>query len=398
MATKSAISDLAFLGGPPYFSEPLHVGQPNLVEPDQFRTRINEILDRRWFTNDGTCVQEFEQRIAQYLGVAHCVAICNGTVALEILIRALGLTGEVIVPSFTFVATAHALQWQGITPVFCDIDPSTHNLNPDQIPSLITSRTSAILGVHVWGRPCDVDALGRLGEQHGLDVLFDAAHAFGCSQGGQMIGSNGRAEVFSFHATKFVNAIEGGAITTNDAQLADQLRLMRNFGFSGYDQVESVGTNGKMNEFSAAMGLTCLDSLQTLLEVNHRNDKLYRGFLSDIPGVSLIDYPATERHNRQYIVLEIDADTVGLSRDQLQKLLTAENVLARRYFYPGCHRMEPYRSLYPDAGRSLRVTEALADRVLLLPTGTCIGHDQIESVGEILSFCIDHALEIRRLL
>jgi len=395
---KHCLDDLALFGGPPCFSEPLHVGRPNLLKPHQLRTRIDEILDRRWFTNNGPYVEEFEQRIVQHLGVSHCVAVCSGTVALQILIRALELTGEVIVPSFTFVATAHALKWQGLTPVFCDIDPGTHNLDPDRIRSHITSRTSAILGVHLWGRPCDVDALGQLGEQYGLEVLFDAAHAFGCSYGGRMIGSNGRAEVFSFHATKFVNAIEGGAITTNDAELAGRLRLMRNFGFSGYDQVESVGTNGKMNEFSAAMGLTCLDSLDAILEINRRNDRLYRDCLSDVPSLSSIEYPKTERQNRQYVVLEVDPDAAGLSRDQLLKLLTAENVLARRYFYPGCHRMEPYRSLYPDAGRSLRVTEALADRVLLLPTGTSIGDDQIEIVGQILSFCIDHAVEIRRLL
>ena len=181
--------------------------------------------------------------------------MCNATVALEIAIRAMGMSGEVIVPSFTFVATAHALQWQEITPVFCDIDPRTHNLDPNRIEEMITPRTTGIIGVHVWGRPCAVDALAEIAQRRHLKLLFDAAHAFGCSYQGQMIGNFGDAEVFSFHATKFFNTFEGGAVVTNDDELAAKMRLMKNFGFHGYDNVIYVGTNGKMSEVSAAMGL-----------------------------------------------------------------------------------------------------------------------------------------------
>jgi dTDP-4-amino-4,6-dideoxygalactose transaminase len=262
---KIHISDLAIFGGEPQFEHKLFVGRPNIGNRDRLLERINDMLDRRWFSNNGVFVREFEQRVADYLGVKHCIAVCNGTIALELLIRALELKGEVIVPSFTFIATAHALQWQEITPVFCDIDPQTHTLNPWRIESLITPRTSGIIGVHVWGQPCDVNNLTEIAAKHHLKLMFDASHAFGCSYQGSMIGNFGSAEVFSFHATKFINTFEGGAIVTNDDELNQKLRLMKNFGFSGFDNVIYLGTNGKMPEISAAMGLTSLDSLEEFM-------------------------------------------------------------------------------------------------------------------------------------
>ena len=214
------LDEMAVFGGAPAFAEKLHVGRPNIGDRDRLLERINDMLDRRWLTNNGVYVQEFERRVAEILGVKHCIAMCNGTVALEIAIRALGLKGEVIVPSFTFVATAHALQWQEITPVFCDIDPPTHTLDPARVEELITPRTTGIIGVHVWGRPCDVERVGGDRPSARSQLLFDAAHAFGCSHHGRMIGGFGDAEVFSFHATKFFNTFEGGAVVTNDDDLA----------------------------------------------------------------------------------------------------------------------------------------------------------------------------------
>jgi hypothetical protein len=233
---KSQIDDLAIFGGQPLFKEKQHVGRPNLGDPagicyaarTQLLDRINDMLDRDWLTNRGPFVQEFERRIADYLGVKHCISVCNGTIALELAIRALGLTGEVIVPSFTFIATAHALQWQEITPVFCDIDPITHTIDPNKIESMITPRTSGIIGVHVWGQPCNVEKLTAIAQKHNLKLMFDAAHAMGCSYQGQMIGNFGSAEVLSFHATKFLNSFEGGAIVTNDDLLAKKIILMEN--------------------------------------------------------------------------------------------------------------------------------------------------------------------------
>ena len=223
--------------------------------------------------------------------------MCNATVALEIAIRALGLRGEVIVPSYTFVATAHALQWQEITPLFADMDPGTHNIAPAAIERLITPRTSAIIGVHVWGRACDAEAIEAIGRKHGLEVMYDAAHAFGCSHKGKMVGSFGRCEVFSFHATKFLNTFEGGAVVTNDDALAEKMRLMRNFGFAGYDRVIYLGVNGKMTEVCAAMGLTSLDSIDEIIALNRRNYLAYQEGLRAIPGVSTHSLRPAERNN-----------------------------------------------------------------------------------------------------
>jgi len=392
---KQSIDDLAVFGGRPAFAERLHVGRPNVGDRDRLLARINDMLDRRWLTNSGPFEQEFEQRIAALAGVRHCVAICNATVALEIAIRALGLSGEVIVPSFTFIATAHALQWQEITPVFCDIDAETHTIDPGRIESLITPRTTGIIGVHLWGRPCAIDAVTAIARRRGLRVLFDAAHAFASTYQGRMIGAFGDAEVFSFHATKFLNSFEGGAVVTNDDGLAARMRLMKNFGFVDYDDVGYVGTNGKMSEVSAAMGLTSLESIDLFIESNARNYQVYIRQLSGIPGVKLVGGPTDERLNYQYVVIEVDERASGLSRDEMQAVLQAENVLARRYFYPGCHRMEPYRSYFPHAGLLLPVTEAVAERVLSLPTGTAVGAPEAEAVCQLIRFAVAHRNEIK---
>jgi dTDP-4-amino-4,6-dideoxygalactose transaminase len=391
---KSTIDDLAIFGGAPVFPEKLHVGRPNLGDRQRLLDRINDILDRHWLTNRGVYVQELEHKIAEMVGVRHCIAMCNGTVALEIAIRAAGLVGEVIVPSFTFIATAHALQWQGITPVFCDIDPQTHNLDPCQIEQMITPRTTGIIGVHVWGRPCDVEALTHIARRHDLKLLFDAAHAFSCSYKGQMVGRFGDAEVFSFHATKFFNTFEGGAVVTNDDDLATKMRLMKNFGFRGYDNVIYIGTNGKMSEVSAAMGLTSLESLDEFVAVNYRNYKQYQSELAGVPGLHFVSYDESERCNYQYIVLEIDEKVIQVNRDQLVEILHAENILARRYFYPGCHQMEPYRSYFPHTGLLLPNTERLVTQVMSLPTGTAVGEDEISRICQVLRLIVENGIEV----
>jgi len=393
-AVKQQPSELAILGGEPTFGETLHVGRPNIGDRQGLIQRLEDILDRRWLTNNGPLVQEFERQLAEFLGVRHCITMCNATVGLEIAIRALGMTGEVIVPSFTFIATAHALQWQEITPVFCDIDPQTHAIDPGEVERLITPRTTGIIGVHVWGRACDVAALQEIAERHRLKLLFDAAHAFACTYRGQKIGNFGNAEVFSFHATKFFNTFEGGAVTTNDDDLAARIRLMKNFGFAGLDDVIYIGTNGKMSEISAAMGLTSLESLDVFIETNRCNYGAYQEHLADVPGCSLIRYHESEANNYQYIIVEVDEAVTGISRDLLVEILHAENVRARRYFYPGCHRMEPYRSYYPNAGLLLPETEKLVERVISLPTGTAVGEEDVESICAIVRFAVLHSAQI----
>ena len=381
---KSNVEELAIWGAPPAFKQKLHVGRPNIGNRERLLERIEDLLDRRWLTNDGPFLQEFEKRISERLDVKHCIAVCNATVGLEILAKAIGFSGEVILPSFTFIATAHVLLWHGVTPVFCDIDPNTHNIDPLQVAELITERTSGIIGVHVWGRPCNVDALADLARCRNLKLLFDAAHAFGCSHTGRMIGGFGNAEIFSFHATKFVNTFEGGAIVTNDSELAAKLRLMRNFGFAGLDTVTCLGTNGKMSEVSAAMGLTSLESLEEFIAVNYRNYREYQQQLADVPGISLLAFDEEEKCNYQYVVLEIDEHAIGITRDQLDDILWTENVLSRCYFYPGCHRMEPYRTSYPQASLLLPETERLTKKVLCLPTGTAVGASEIKGICQLI--------------
>jgi len=391
---KTSLKDFAILGGTPAFQELLHVGRPNIGNRERLMQRINDILDRRWFTNNGPVVQEFERHLVDLTGTKHCIAMCNATIALEITTRALGLKGEVIVPSFTFIATAHALQWQEITPVFCDIDPKTHTLDPNRIEDMITPRTTGIIGVHVWGNPCDIEALSEIAERRGLRLIFDAAHALACSHHGQMIGQFGDAEVFSFHATKFINAFEGGAVTTNDDQLAKKLRDMRNFGFAGYDNVDYIGTNGKMSEVSAAMGITSLESMDEIIAANYRNYKAYQSGLSGIPGIKLFSYAETEKRNYQYIIVEVDEQAAGIDRDLVVKILHAENVLARRYFYPGCHQMEPYRSYFPHAGLLLPETEKLTQKVMSLPSGTAVSEDDVLRVCQLIRFIVENSAAI----
>ena len=263
--------------------------------------------------------------------------------------------------------------------------------DPVQVEALITPRTSGILGVHLWGRVCDADALEEIAGRHRLKLLFDAAHAFGCARGGRKVGGFGDAEVFSFHATKFLNSFEGGAIVTNNDALADKVRLMRNFGFADYDKVVEIGTNGKMSEPSAAMGLTSLESMDEFITLNQRNHECYQRELSGVQGVKLLNYETPpSMANYQYVVIEIEQEITGITRDILLSVLHAENIFARRYFYPGCHLAEPYRSLYPESRARLGNTERLGETVLALPTGTSVDLDDIRHICEIINFVIKH--------
>jgi len=375
--------DLAINGAEPAFSESLHVGRPNIGSREDFLKYTGEIFDRRWLTNNGPMVQEFERRVADYHNVKHCVAMCNGTVALEIAIRALGLENEVIIPSFTFVATAHALHWQGITPVFADIDPATHNLDPISVQHLITPRTTGIIAVHLWARSAPTEALQAVADEHDLTLMFDAAHAFGCSRKGTMVGNFGSCEVLSFHATKFFNTFEGGAVLTNDDELVETMQLMRNFGFAGMDNVIHPGTNGKMIEVSAAMGMANLDAIDSVIDANRRNYHTYREELSGLPGINLLSFDEAERQNYQYVVMEV-SEKCPVTRDEIIQALHAENVIARRYFWPGCHKMAPYRELYPHAGEVLPNTQRVAERVVVLPTGPTMDEGMVRTVVSII--------------
>ncbi len=387
--------ELAILGGTPAFLEPLHVGRPNLGNREHFLRRMEDMLDRRCFSNNGPFVREFEARIAEFIGVKHCVAMCNATIGLAIAIRAMDLQGEVLLPAYTFVSTAHVLQWQRIKPVFVDLDPVTHNICPKALERAISPRSAAVIGVHVWGRPCDTVNIARIAKSYDIPVLYDAAHAFGCSHQGRMIGTFGSCEVFSFHATKFLNSFEGGAVVTNDERLAERLRYMRNFGFTGYDCVLELGINGKMTEACAAMGVTSLEAINDLIAANRRNYQRYVHHLEQMPGVRLVAYDETERNNFQYIVAELDPEVFPLTRDELVDVLHYENVLARKYFWPGCHRMQPYATEQPDACTLLPQTERVAARVIVFPNGQSVGDEDIDKIAEIIRSATLAALQIK---
>lgn len=386
---------LAILGGGPEFGEPLHVGRPSLGDRGGFLARVDAMLDRRRFSNDGPLVQELEARVAAYLGVPHFVATENGTSALRLMVRACGLEGEVLVPSFTFVATAHALLWEGLTPIFCDIDPESLTLDPSACAAAITPATRAIMGVHVFGRTCLVEELGALAARHGLELLFDAAHGFGCDRKGVRVGGFGRAEAFSFHATKIFHTFEGGGVATRDGELASRLRSMRNFGFVGYDRVESLGINAKMPEVCAAMGLANLSVLEATLAATRATWEAYRAGLDGIPGLSLRSLGPDRESHGHYVIVEIDEPGFGLHRDQLLATLAADGILARRYFYPGVHAMEPYRTRWPEAGARLPRTDAVVARVLALPAGAELGTDRVERVCRQIREAQARAGEVR---
>jgi len=383
---------LAILGGIPAFPSPLHVGCPNMGDHGRFLARLEAALHRRRLTNGGPLVQEFEERICALLGVANCVATCNATLALQIAARALGFSGEVLLPSFTFPATAHSVSWQGGTPVFCDIAPGTHNLDPSAVARSITTETTGILATHLWGKPCDIDALGRIAEEHRLPLLFDASHALGCKAGRRMIGNFGNAEVLSFHATKIVNCFEGGAVVTNDSDLAARLRRLRDHGFCETGEVLDIGTNAKMSEASAAMGLTNLEAFPTFVAANLANYEAYHDGLRETTGCTLVAHDTRAGGNYHYVVMEVDSARAGIERDALLRVLHAENVLARRYFYPGCHRMRPYAT---KRTWWLPETERTAERVLALPTGTAVKPEDVGRICAVIARALRQSAEIR---
>ncbi len=386
---KRSLGDLAGFGGKAAFASPVIVGKPNVGDRNELMRRMNGALDSGRLSNGGPLVHEFEARVARIAGTRHCVATCNATLALQLAIKAADLSGEIIVPSLTFAATAHVVAWLGLTPVFCDVDLDTGSIDAKHAESLVSARTTAILGVHLWGRPHAVDDLLDVGARNRLAVIFDAAHALSCTWRGRPVGGFGLAEVFSFHSTKFVNSFEGGALVTNDDQLAARAARMRNFGITG-DDVGLVGVNAKMSEASAAMGLTSLDSLERFRNHNAANYRLYQADLAGIPGVRLLGFDEREQNNYQYIVIEVDETVCGIDRDTMDRLLCAENIIVRRYFYPACHMMSAYRT-----GARLPRTELLASRTLALPTGTHVGADQIAEICHIIRFAAERGPQIR---
>lgn len=389
---------LAVCGGQQRFATPRHVGAPTIPDRETLHARLDQILDARRLTNDGPFVKEFETHLSRLNGDVEAVAVCNATVGMQLLLKALNLKGEVILPSFTFIATAHACLWEGLEPVFVDVERDTHTIDPACVSRQITDSTAAIIGVHLWGRMCRVRHLQAIARDRGIPLVFDAAHALGCTYEGVPMGRLGTASVVSFHATKFVQSLEGGAILTPDRDLADRLRLLRNFGFQGFDHVVALGTNAKMNEVCAAMGLGSLETLDTLVATNRANRAAYRRAIEGLPGLVLYGFDEEEANNFQYLIVEIDQQACPFTRDELVAMLHAENVVARRYFTPGCHRSMPYRARPRRGTDRLTVTEHLCDTLIALPTGAGVTAADIAEIGSILLDAYENAVEVRQAL
>lgn len=391
-----SLQDLALCGATPRFRAPLHVGRPNVVNSERVLERIGQSLESKCLTNHGPLTRELEERICTYLGVRNAIVTSNATAGLEVVAGCLEISGEVIMPAWTFVASAHAFHRMGATPVFCDIDPRTHCLDPRAVEALIGLETQAILGVHLWGRPCIPEELETIAKRYGLKLLFDSAHALGCSRGDRMIGGYGDVEVFSLHATKAINAFEGGIVTTNDDTLAQHIRQAANFGFSGYDSVVALGTNAKMSEASAAMGLTSLENRESIFKANRTNLERYVHRLGALAGITVLQPSSTDESNYHYVVAEIDPEQTELSRDTLVDALYAENVIARKYFYPGVHRMAPYAGDARFTRQPLPHTENRCQRTLALPNGLSVSETEIDAICDIIECCLSNAAELEK--
>lgn len=377
-------SSFALFGARPTFDKPLPVGQLYFPSWERYEAAFRGIFQRQYYINNGPLLDELEEKLQRFLGVKHAICVSNATFGLMMVADAMGLSGKVILPAFTFVASAQSLSWAGLEPIFCDIDLDTHQIDIDRIGELIDEDVSAIMGVNLWGGACDPRALAELASDKGIQLYFDSAHAFGCTVDTVPIGNFGCAEVFSFHATKILNATEGGCICTNDDGLAARLRSIRPSYGKG-DPVSIVRVaNARMSEAQAAVALMSLEDFPTNQKNNAALYRIYEEQLKTIPGVHLVRPTGVSFSNFQYVVCELDEREFGLSRDLLIEILRAENVLARRYFYPGLHRTMPYCSQLPPYRDRLPNTDRLCASCFQLPIGALVKATDIERICGIL--------------
>lgn len=361
----------------------IFVTQPYLPPLEEFVPYLEQIWESKWLTNGGPYHQQLEDELAKYLGVKHLALFSNGTIALVTALQALRITGEVITTPYSFVATAHSLLWNGIKPVFVDIDPISLNLDPKKIEAAITPQTTAIMPVHVYGNPCDVEAIQKIADTYGLKVIYDAAHAFGVECNGGSVLQYGDLSVLSFHATKVFNTFEGGAIICPDAKTKQRIDYLKNFGFADELTVVAPGINGKMNEIQAAFGLLQLKHMGEVISRREEIDMRYREALSGVKGISIAQTNCAERMNYSYFPIFVEQD-FPLRRDELYDHLKANDVFARRYFYPLISEFPMYRSL-PSAGReNLAVAHHVANRVLCLPIYPDLPLDAVDRVCELI--------------
>ena len=356
------------------------VTSPLLPNLDEFNEMLKQIWNSKWITNNGQFHQQLEKALAEYLGVPYISLFTNGTLPLITALQALHITGEVITTPYSFVATTHALWWNGIKPVFVDIDPSNCGLDPEKIEAAITPRTTAIMPVHCYGKPCDMERIQAIADKYGLKVIYDAAHAFGVKVNGNSVLNQGDMSTLSFHATKVYNTLEGGALVVKDAATKQRIDYLKNFGFAGETEVVAPGINSKMDEVRAAYGLLNLKQVDAAIEARHQVAIRYREALRNVKGIRFFDDMPGVRHNYSYFPIFVDAEQYGMTRDELYFRMKENNVLGRRYFYPLISTFSTYRGLESARPENLPVATRIANEVICLPMHHALSEADVDRV------------------
>ena len=364
--------------------EKILVTQPVMPPLEEFIPLLEDIWESKWLTNNGKFHQQFEKALAEFLGVKYVSLFSNGTLALISALQVLRITGEVITTPYSFVATTHALHWNGIKPVFADIDPVTLNIDPRKIEAAITPKTTAIMPVHVYGNPCDVEAIKDIADTYGLKVIYDAAHAFNVDINGNSILNFGDMSILSFHATKVFNTIEGGAIICNDEATKKRIDYLKNFGFAGETKVIAPGINAKMNELQAAYGLLQLKHVEQAIQQRKDISLLYRDLLKNIKGITFQNDVEGVKHNYSYFPIFVEAKEYGISRDMLYEELQKNNIFGRRYFYPLISQFPTYSGLPSASADNLPVAESITKKVICLPIYPELRIEFINKISSIL--------------
>lgn len=354
------------------------VTSPLLPDLDEFNTMLKEIWASKWITNNGQFHKQLESNLASYLGVPYVSLFTNGTLPLLTALQALRVTGEVITTPYSFVATTHCIWWSGCKPVFVDIDPATGNIDPDKIEAAITPKTTAIMPVHVYGKPCDTKRIQEIADKYGLKVIYDAAHAFGVKVNGESILNAGDMSTLSFHATKVYNTLEGGAMIMHDEATKKRIDYLKNFGFAGETEVIAPGINSKVDEVRAAYGILNLRQVDNAIDARHQVAIKYRDALRNVKGITFMEDMPGVKHNYSYFPIFIDADKYGMTRDELYFRMKEENVLGRRYFYPLISEFSTYRSLPSAAKENLSNAHKMADSVICLPMHHTLSEEDVQ--------------------
>ena len=361
------------------------VTSPLLPNLDEFTDSLKEIWESKWITNNGQFHQKLEAALAEYLKVPYISLFTNGTLPLLTALQALRITGEVITTPYSFVATTHALWWNGIKPVFVDIDPSTGNIDPQKIEAAITPRTTAILPVHVYGKPCDTEAIQAIADKYGLKVIYDAAHAFGVEVNGESLLNAGDMSTLSFHATKVFNTIEGGAMVMHDEKTKQRIDYLKNFGFANEIEVVGPGINSKMDEIRSAYGLLNLKQVDAAIAARQKVAVAYRKALRNVDGISFWDDMPGVRHNYSYFPIFVDAEKYGMTRDELYMKMKDQGVWGRRYFYPLISEFSTYRGLESSRPENLPNAHMMADTVICLPMHHALTEAEIDKIIMVIS-------------